>query len=105
MATIKVALCSSSSSEVLLLLRPASLVLLLLHVLASHPLSPLRQPAAARAVFTWTKTAAVVTGVAFFAALALVELEGEDDVFVIAAELAHKALGLAQHTASYVQGA
>lgn len=31
-----------------------------------------------------------------FAALALVELEGEDDVFVVAAELANKALRLAQ---------
>lgn len=30
------------------------------------------------------------------AALALVELEGEDDVFVVAAELAHEALRLAQ---------
>lgn len=30
------------------------------------------------------------------AALALVELEGEDDVFVVAAELAHEALCLAQ---------
>lgn len=46
----------------------------------------------------------MVARVALFAALALVQLEGEDDVFVIAAELAHKALRLAQHTASYVHG-
>lgn len=31
-----------------------------------------------------------------FAALALLQLEGEDDVFVIAAKLAHKALRLAE---------
>lgn len=47
----------------------------------------------------------MVACVAFFAALALVKLEGEDDVFFIAAELANKALSLAQHTASCVYGA
>lgn len=35
-------------------------------------------------------------GVLTLAALALVELEGEDDVFVVAAELTHEALRLAQ---------
>lgn len=41
---------------------------------------------------------------ALFAALALVQLEGEDDVFVVAAELAHKALRLAKHTTIHVHG-
>lgn len=46
----------------------------------------------------------MVTRMALFAALALVQLEGEDDVFVIATELAYEALRLAQHTAGYMQG-
>lgn len=46
----------------------------------------------------------MVTGVALFAALALAQLEGEDDVFAVAAELAHKALCLTQHAAGYMQG-
>lgn len=102
-----VALCSSSFvSEVLLLptLGPTSLVFLFLHVFACHPLSPLCQPLTSRTVFTWPEAATMVTRMALFAALALVQLEGEDDVFVVSTELAHEALCLAQHTASYVQG-
>lgn len=103
-----VALCSSSIVSEFPPspgLRPTSLVLLFLHVLARHPLSPLCQPLTSRAVFARPEAAAMVTRVALFAALALVQLEGEDDVFVVAAELAHEALRLAQHTASYVHGA
>lgn len=66
--TIIVVLCFSSSSfsEVPLLpaLRPASLIFLLLHVFACHPLSPVCQPLAARTVFTCAEAGAVVTRVA-----------------------------------------
>lgn len=41
---------------------------------------------------------------AIFAPLALAQLEGEDDVFVVPTKFAHKALCLAQHTASYMEG-
>lgn len=105
--TIMVALCSSSfASESLVLpaLAPASFVFLFLHVFARHPLSPLRQPLTSRTVFTCLEAVAMVTRVALFAALALVNLEGEDDVFPVATELAHEAFRLAQHTASYVHG-
>lgn len=105
--TIMVDLCSTSFVSEFLLspaLGPASLVFLFLHVFACHSLSPLCQTLTSRTVFTCPEAAAMVTRMAFFAALALVQLEGEDDVFVVAAELAHKALRLAQHTASYVRG-
>lgn len=85
-------------------LGPTSLVLLFLHVFARHPLSPLCQPLTSRTALTCPEAAAMVTCVALFAALALAQMKGEDDVFVVAAELAHKALRLAQHTASYVHG-
>lgn len=107
--TIMVALCSSSSfvSESLVLpaLSPASFVFLLFHISACHPLSPLCQPLTSRTVFTCLEAVAMVTRVALFAALALVYLEGEDDVFPVATELAHEAFGLAQHAASYMHGA
>lgn len=46
----------------------------------------------------------MVTRVAIFAPLTLAQLEGEDDVFVVPTKFAHKALCLAQHTASYMEG-
>lgn len=47
----------------------------------------------------------MIARMALFTALALVQLEGEDDVFLVTAELTHEALRLAQHTASCVRGA
>lgn len=91
-------------SPLLPALGPASLVFLLLHVFACHPLPPLCQPLTSRAVFTCPEAVAMVTRMTLFAALAFVQLEGEDDVFVVATELAHEAFRLAQHAACYVHG-
>lgn len=91
------------------MLGPAGLVLLsvllLLHVLASHPLSPLGESQTARTLLPSLKAGLMIARMTVFTAQALVELVREDNVLVISTELTNEALGLAEHAFFDVAGA